>query len=247
MRRRPALIERTIGLFVLAVICCSGCDANRDGIRLFVAASLADVAQDWQQDYSADGNQLDFHSGGSSTLVQQIAAGAQADIMLSAGPTAVSRLQADGKVARIDSAFLTNRIVIVCRSGMEAPHNVVGLLNPRYERIAVADPAAAPAGEYARAGLIDSGLWSTLADRLIYTADVRATLTAVATGATDIGFVYATDARSEPGLTAMDPGFPAAHYTLVMIAPETPLKVACWDYLHSKGALQLAAARGFQQ
>jgi molybdate transport system substrate-binding protein len=55
------------------------------------------------------------------------------------------------------------------------------------------DPAAVPAGVYARHYLEAKGLWKTYEPRIVPTANVRAALVAVANGAADAAIVYATD------------------------------------------------------
>jgi molybdate transport system substrate-binding protein len=67
-------------------------------------------------------------------------------------------------------------------------------------RIAIGDPAAVPAGVYAKAYLEEEGLWASLVSKLIPTTNVRAALAAVQNGGADAAIVYATDVRLAPGL-----------------------------------------------
>jgi molybdate transport system substrate-binding protein len=220
-------------------------------VRLFVAASLVDVAQAWQRDFAETGGRFEIHSGGSALLARQVLAGAEADFLLSAGMSPVRELNAAGRIAKIDSNYFHNRIVLVCAPHVTPPDNIAALADAPFARIAMANPATAPAGEYARDGLRKAGLWDELTPRFVFTDDVRATLAAVISGAVDAGFVYVTDARSMPALRMADfegeSAFPEAAYPLVMIAPETQAKAALWDYLHSQRARKIAARFGFEQ
>src|SRR5207253_906340 len=65
-------------------------------------------------------------------------------------------------------------------------------------RIAIGDPAAVPAGAYAKAYLQRIGLWSALEGRFVPTASVRLALAAVESGAVDAAIVYRTDIRAAP-------------------------------------------------
>jgi molybdate transport system substrate-binding protein len=230
----------------LGLVACHNSDSE---IRLFVAASLADVAAAWQTDYESTGS-LQYHSGASMMLANQILAGAEADLFLAAGAVALQKLEPAGVIARIDSAYLRNRVVIITAPGVAPPTDLAELMSPRFARIAIADPDLAPAGVYARAGLKQAGLWEELQGRFVTTGDVRSALAAVAMGAADAGFVYATDARLEPELTVTEPDpdspFPSVAYPLVMLAPETPAKVAFWRYLHSPEARAVAERFGFR-
>ena len=68
------------------------------------------------------------------------------------------------------------------------------------DRLALADPAAVPAGKYARAALTALGVWDAVATRLAAAENVRAALLLVARGEAPLGIVYRTDALVEPGV-----------------------------------------------
>ena len=63
-------------------------------------------------------------------------------------------------------------------------------------RLALADPAAVPAGRYAKAALTALGVWTGVAARVAPAENVRAAMALVERGATPLGIVYATDARA---------------------------------------------------
>jgi molybdate transport system substrate-binding protein len=102
-------------------------------------------------------------------------------------------------VAGTRAAVVTNRLVLVAdsRSSLRA---VTDLDAAAVRRIAIGDPAAVPAGVYARQYLERIGQWTRLAQKIVPVANVRAALTAVQNGSADAAFVYATDARIAPGL-----------------------------------------------
>jgi molybdate transport system substrate-binding protein len=81
---------------------------------------------------------------------------------------------------------------------VEAPEDLIAA---EYRFLAVADPAAVPAGRYARAHLerrtVDGArLWDRLAGRIAPTLDVRAALALVESDPEILGVVYRTDART---------------------------------------------------
>lgn len=226
----------------------AGCGNQQPPVRLFVAASLGELASGWQRNYPGPGS-LELHAGASRLLANQIMAGAEADFLLAAGPMAIADLMASGRVARVDSTYLSNDVVMVCASGVTPPAEVLGISDDRFTRIAVADWTLAPAGEYARQGLSAAGIWDAVRERLVILSDVRAVLTAVRSGAADIGLVYATDARTAPDLMVWVPDgqyFPVVRYPLVMLAPETEARIAFWDYLHAPAVHLHAGRQGFR-
>jgi len=63
-----------------------------------------------------------------------------------------------------------------------------------FDRLALADPQAVPAGVYAKKYLESIGLWSRLADRIVPTLNVRGALAAVESENVPAAIVYRTDA-----------------------------------------------------
>ena len=96
--------------------------------------------------------------------------------------------------SRVD--LLRNQLAIVVPS--DRPRLLTGpreLTAPAFRRIALGDPAAVPAGVYAKAYLEQQNLWAELAPKVVPSGSVRAALAAVETGAADAAIVYRTDAR----------------------------------------------------
>ena len=65
-------------------------------------------------------------------------------------------------------------------------------------RIALGDPAAVPAGKYAKEAFTALHLWGVIEPRAAYADNVRSAMVFVARGEAPLGVVYATDAASEP-------------------------------------------------
>ena len=61
------------------------------------------------------------------------------------------------------------------------------IADPAFKRIAIGDPAAVPAGVYAKQYLEKEGLWAAVQARIVPTGSVRAALAAVESGAADAG------------------------------------------------------------
>jgi len=181
-----ATIESLLSLVLLA--------ASADTVRIFAAASLTDALQAVGRLQASP--RLVFQFGASNDLARQIRAGAPADLFFSADSRQMDALQSAGLIeAATRRDVLSNQLVVVVPTA--SPLSLSGpqdLARPEIRRIAIADPAAVPAGVYARAYLERLSLWSQLERRLIPTLDVRAALAAVGAGNADAGFVYRTDA-----------------------------------------------------
>jgi len=141
----------------------------------------------------------------SSALARQVAAGAPADLFISAdqewmGDLAQRKLLVTGTRA----VLAGNRLVVVARPGQAAVGSMRGAaLGKRLGAgpLAMGDPDAVPAGKYGKAALERLGAWQAVAPRVVRGESVRAALTLVERGAAPYGIVYATDARIAPDLT----------------------------------------------
>jgi molybdate transport system substrate-binding protein len=183
-----------------AALIATGCrPAGGPPLRLFAAASLADAVDEAAAGWTArSGRRVETNYAGSNTLAQQLAAGAPADLFVSADRVQMERAIAAGRVLPEDpSPLLANRLVVVVPAA--DPAEVAGAADlARFDRLAMADPEGVPAGVYARRWLQRRGLWAGLAPRVVPALDVRAALAAVAAGHLPAGIVYATDAASTP-------------------------------------------------
>lgn len=174
----------------------SGCGGARghDGFLVFAASSLADVAPELGEAFTAQtGTLVQFSFGSSAALARQVAAGAPADLLLSADLSVhsviVDRMPYEGAYL----GFANNELVLVAPAAADWPAEGLAAV----ARVAVGDwRASVPVGLAAREWLSAEGSWDELAERLVPCVDARATLAAVASGSVEAGIVYATDAAS---------------------------------------------------
>ena len=165
-------------------------------ITVAAAVSLAEVLEDIARAYAeAGGGPIRFNLAGSNVLARQIVNGAPADVFISADEAQMDVIEKAGAVlagSRVD--LIANQLAIVAtpervdfvrREFAQAPAEI--------RRVAIGDPAAVPAGVYARRYLERRGLWTAYASRIVPTTNVRAALAAVETGSVDAAIVYVTD------------------------------------------------------
>lgn len=138
----------------------------------------------------------------SSALARQIAAGAPADLFISADEEWMDDVAKKGLIqpgTRI--SFLANRLVLVAPASRPAPRLTIRPGFPLARalgsgRLAMADPDAVPAGKYGKAALTKLGVWNAVAPKVARAENVRAALALVARGEAPFGIVYATDAMA---------------------------------------------------
>jgi molybdate transport system substrate-binding protein len=158
------------------------------------ASSLTNVLQEVASRYQGrTGVHAVLNFGPSNTLARQIAAGAHVDLFISADEAQMDAVAADiVSGTRVD--LLGNQLAVAVPEDRVRPLATVrDLLDPRFRRIAIGDPAAVPAGVYARQYLVGAGIWAALQPRIVPTGSVRLALAAVESGAADAAIVYRTD------------------------------------------------------
>jgi molybdate transport system substrate-binding protein len=177
--------------------------AGAGEITVSAAASLTNAFREMAGAYEAahPGDKVQLNFAASDTLVQQIARGAPVDVLASADEEAMDKaanLKLLAPHTRRD--FAGNSLVLIAPAASTLSVNALsGLGQAEVRRIAAGNPASVPAGRYTRDALQKAGLWATLGQRFVFATSVRQGLDYVARGEAEAGFVYATDAATQPG------------------------------------------------
>lgn len=193
-------------LLLLLMLALASPAAAEKGPLVLAAASLQEALDAAADAWAARGKPKPVLSfAGSSALARQIAAGAAADLFISADEEWMDFVAAKGLIRPATRrAFLGNRLVLIAPAARPLKLAVRrGFpLAPALGdgRLAMADPDAVPAGKYGREALTALGVWPAVAPRLVRAENVRAALTLVERGEAAAGIVYATDARAAKGV-----------------------------------------------
>jgi len=221
---------------------------------VFAAASTASAIQDIIALYGARGA-VAASFAASSALARQIENGAPADIYISANPRWMDALAGAGLIETASRRdLLGNRLVLIApadspvRVDLSAMPALDALLGDG--RLALADPAHVPAGQYARAALEALGLWPAVAGAVAPMNNVRAALVLVERGEAPLGVVYATDAAITDGVRVAavfpESSHPPITYPAAIVAGHaSPAVRAFHDFLFADAARAVFAAHGF--
>ncbi len=185
----------TLTTLLATVILTINCTSEIDIPLVHAAASLVDVLTEIQTQYESEtNNQVRFNFAGSNLIANQIINGAPASAVILAGQTPIDKLiQANKTTQSQTTQLLTNTLVVVRPATSTANYeNLHQLVNAG--KIAMPDPATAPAGEYFEAALQELNLFDELQPQIVPTLDVRAALAAAASSNVAYAFVYLTDA-----------------------------------------------------
>jgi molybdate transport system substrate-binding protein len=187
-------MRRVLLTAILLFATTAGLGAERREIVVSAASSLADVLQELASLYQMrGGDHVAINTGASNTLARQITAGARVDVFISADEAQMNAVGDDVVTGtRVD--LLSNRLAIAVPDDRPRQfRSARDLLDPAIRRVAIGDPAAVPAGVYARQYLEHLGIWSALQSKLVPAGTVRLALAAVERGAADAAIVYASD------------------------------------------------------
>jgi molybdate transport system substrate-binding protein len=203
-------------LLLLALLsACTRSTPPSGEITLAAAASLRGVLPELSRVYQAShpGTHVTATYGASGDLKKQVEGGAPVDAVLFAAARPVDELVAAGHVeAASRRVIATNTLVLIGpRGGKPVTFATLDTL-PAGEHIAIGDPGAVPAGEYARAWLRSLGKWDALQGRLLLGGDVAAVLAYARRGEVAAAVVYRTEARGIADVVVLDeargPGAP---------------------------------------
>lgn len=225
-------------------------------VLVFAAASLKNALDEVAADYrSRTGAKATLSYASSSALAKQIENGAPAGLFIAADLDWMTYLAERNLIQTATRTnLLGNRLVLIAPRD-SAVDLVIGkdfalaaLLGTG--RLAMGDPAHVPAGKYARSALEALGVWTAVAPRLARADNVRAALALVARGEAPLGIVYATDARSEPGVRVVgafpaDTHPPVIYPAAVVVGAKGAGAKAFLDHLTTPGATAVFQKHGF--
>lgn len=221
-------------------------------ITVSAAVSLTEALEEVAAAYRAGGGgPVVFNFAGSNVLARQIVNGAPVDLFVSADDAQMDVVHSAGFIvpgSRVPIVGNKLVLVVAARSTLKSFADL-GTANVR--RIAIGDPAAVPAGVYARRFLEATGAWARLEPKIVPSANVRAALTAVQNGSVDAAFVYATDVRLAPQLhvaaTVAGAGAPRIVYPgcVVKSARQPAAAARFLQFLRSPAALAIFSRHGF--
>jgi len=202
-----------------------------------------------------NGSGVKVSYGASSALAKQIESGAPADVFISADNDWMDYV-AERKLIKPDTRekFLGNKLVLVA----PADSKVALTIGPNFPlaqalgngRLAMADPAAVPAGKYGKAALEKLGVWASVAGKIAPAQDVRAALVLVSRGEAPLGIVYQTDAAADKNVKVLSTFPESTHppivYPMAILAGSTNIVAPVYlQYLLSPKAESFFEKRGF--
>ena len=231
--------------------------AAEQKVHLFAAASTAAAIDEIAEAAGAafDGPVVVPVFASSGTLARQIVNGAPAAIFLSADPrwmTLLSEQKLIDESSRRD--LLGNCLVLVQPVEDAQPFQVDASLPDRLGRgrLAIADPALAPLGAYARKALQSVSLWKPLQPKIVIQPNARALLALASRGEVAAAILYESDLTRNRRLrivhrfaTTHVPGI--RYPTAIVAGRDGPAVRRVFDFLTSDPARAIFWRHGFRE
>jgi molybdate transport system substrate-binding protein len=159
---------------------------------IYAASDMAPVLDELGPLFATKtGVALTVNVGATGQLLQQVIAGAPADVFLAASMSALDQLDAKGLlVPESTQIYARGSLVLVSRPGLSpTPTALADLRSEGVGRIALANPELAPYGRAAKEALTAAGLWDVLGSRLVFAESAKQVQQIVGSGNAGVGFV----------------------------------------------------------
>ena len=189
-------------------------------MQIYAAATFRTVLEKVLSAYREYGHAAVAVYAPTPVLVQQIAAGAQADIFLSADPNWMNEAAKRGLIrpqTRLD--LMGNELVLVGPRSDTPPHDVRDaapiLALVARGRIAMCDPDSDPAGRYAKASLQSLSAWSAVQASLAIAENSLRAVLLVDRGEAAAAIAFATDVQGAGNVSIVGAFPDATHPPIV--------------------------------
>lgn len=193
-RMAAGLAALTLSLTLAAV-------AHASEVSVAVAANFTEPAKEIAAAFQkATGNTAALSFGPSGGFYAQISHGAPFEVFLSADDERPKKAEAEGfAVPGTRFTYAVGRLVLYSKSPGLVDDKGAVLASDRFQKLAIADPGAAPYGEAAIETLTRLGLYDRLKPKIVQGSSIAQAYEFTATGAAELGFVAQSQVIRTPG------------------------------------------------
>lgn len=186
-----SLEPRRVAPLVIAVSAALGCRDGANEVRVAAASDLKDAFGEVGARFERKtGKKVSFTFGSTGLLTKQIAEGAPFDLFAAANVSYVDEVVKAGVCdAATKVPYARGRLALWTPAREGGPKSIAELADPRFKRIAIANPEHAPYGKAAQQALETIGLWDVVASRVVKGENVQATLGLATSGNAEAALV----------------------------------------------------------
>ncbi len=194
-----------LAAIALALLATASCKKDppppKKALKVAAAADLSNAFEDVAAAYRAKtGQEVKLSFGATGLLERQIAEGAPFDVFAAANVSFVDdAVKAGACFGETKSTYAFGHLVVWTKKGSALPANLADLADPKYAKIAIANPDHAPYGKAAKQALERAGVWDKVSSRIVYGENVRQTLQFAESGNAEVAIVALSLALGSDG------------------------------------------------
>ncbi len=222
---RAVVAATAAAALVFSATACESSD-NPDEVTILAAASVSEPFTQLADEPSSD-SELAFSFGASSALVEQLRAGARADVLATADTRTMDRAVEAGLISGEPRAFASNELVLAVPAGNPAGVEVLADLARPELRIALCEPQV-PCGAVAEEMLASAGV-DARPDTL--EADAADTVGKLALGEVDVALIYRTDVTDEMEIVDVPQNAKVVTEYLIAVVDGAPNPAGAEDFV----------------
>ncbi|UXN74812.1 molybdate ABC transporter substrate-binding protein [Devosia sp. A8/3-2] len=222
--------------------------AYADSASVAVVANFTKVAEELAVLFKTEtGHDLVLSFGATGQLYTQITRGAPFEVLLAADDERPTRAVTEG--FGVDGTVFTYAIgtLALYSTSIDVTDGEVALKGP-FEKLAIADPEAAPYGRAAVEALTALGIYDAVQPKIVTGENISQTLQFVESGNAELGFVAASRVVGKDSVWLVPSGFhePIRQDAVLLKAGEAnPAAAAFIDFLKSDEAVAVIEAAGY--
>ena len=248
------MITRRLALVVIgALMGLSAPPALAADTQVAVAANFTEPAKEIAAAFkAATGHTAVLSFGASGQFYAQMAHGAPYEVFLSADADRPKAAERDGLgVVGTRFTYAIGRLVLFSKTpGLVDPAGAV-LASGRFNKLSIADPAAAPYGVAAVQTLKKLAVYDRVRPKIVQGSSITQAYQFVATGAAEVGFVALSQVVNEPGgsrwlVPAADHAPIDQQAILLYTGEKNPAAKAFLDFLKTPAAIAVIKRYGYE-
>jgi molybdate transport system substrate-binding protein len=221
--------------------------------QVAVAANFTEPAKEIAAAFKqATGNNAILVFGSSGAFYTQITQGAPFDVFLSADADRPTKAESDGVgVPGSRFTYAIGRLVLYSAQPGLVDDGGKVLSGSGFNKVAIADPAAAPYGAAAVQAMTRMGVYARVAKKIVRGSSITQAYQFIATGAAELGFVALSQVIDQPGgsrwLVPTSLHKPINQQAILLFSgAKNPAAVAFLKFLKGPQALAIIKRYGYE-
>ncbi|HLK24266.1 MAG TPA: molybdate ABC transporter substrate-binding protein [Caulobacteraceae bacterium] len=197
----PIAIKTAFAAALAASALLAGSLARAADVPVAVAANFTEPVKEIAAAFTArTGDHVVFSFGSSGQFYTQITQGAPFEVFLSADADRPERVEREGLgVPGTRFTYAIGKLVLYSRTPGLVDEGGSVLAHGQFDKIAIADPTAAPYGVAAIQTMTKLGVYARLQPKIVKGSSITQAYQFVQSGAAEVGFVALSQVIDEPG------------------------------------------------